>query len=132
MLSYKESQRISITLNVFVRAPVSSCSHSSKTRGEVGCCGVGALARLFPVQTVHAKVGTNEKHIVITCQPYLIWIDTPFLKKFYVPVLFANLPHSLIVWIYGLVAVSLCWIHTIHGFPWKKKDILFCAVVIYP
>lgn len=65
ILKYKKSlfpQRIWIfTLNVFVRVPVSSCSHCCKTRGEAGCCRVGALARLFTVQAVHAS-GKKRKN----------------------------------------------------------------------
>lgn len=40
---------------VFTCGPVHSCSNRSKTGGEVGRCGVGALAHVFTIQAVHAE-----------------------------------------------------------------------------
>lgn len=81
----------------------------------------------------------TEERIYCDHVPAMFHLDwhfqlRPFLKMLWVPVVFADLPHSLIVCIHGLVGVSLCWIHAVHGFPWKTKTkniyIIFCTVVI--
>lgn len=46
------------------------------------------------------------------------------------PVVFADLPQSLIVCIHGLVAVSLWWIDAIHRVPCKNMCVCFVIVCV--